>query len=145
MIYSLQSFGGWEDSHHQCEEDADMEDILIDGDKIRALRTKRRWTQKDLAMAAGVDQGLISRLENNDQRATRIDTLVAVARVLKVPTDDLFVPAEPVPVEPTDPQLDVMMRLVEDMTPDERESAEMFIRFVLSQRRHRKTLTRRAK
>jgi transcriptional regulator with XRE-family HTH domain len=127
------------------EEDASMEDILIDGDKIRALRNKKRWTQKDLAMAAGVDQGLVSRLENNDQRGTRIDTLVAVARALGVATDDLLVPAEPLPMEPTDPQMDVMMRLVEDMTPEERESAEMFVRFVIAQRRRRKTSRSRPK
>jgi transcriptional regulator with XRE-family HTH domain len=119
-----------------------MEDILIDGDKIRALRTKKRWTQKDLAMAAGVDQGLVSRLENNDQRGTRIDTLVAVGRALGVATDALLVPAEPVPMEPTDPQMDVMMYLVEDMTPEERQSAELFIRFVIGQRRHKKTKPR---
>ncbi len=121
-----------------------MEDILIDGEKIRALRTKRRWSQRDLSLAAGVDQGVISRLENNIQADTRIDRLVAIARTLGVPTDDLFVPAEPVPVQPSDPQIDVMMRLVEDMTPEERQSAEMFIRFVLSQRR-RKKLPHRAK
>lgn len=114
-----------------------MQDTLIDGEKIRALRKKRRWTQKDLAGASGVDQGLISRLENNNQGATRIDTFVAVARALGVATDDLFVPEQPKPVEPTDPQIDVMMRMVEDMTPEERRSAEMFMRFVMSQRKRR--------
>jgi transcriptional regulator with XRE-family HTH domain len=115
-----------------------MEEILIDGEKIRALRHKRRWTQKELAQVSGVDQSIISNLENNHKEGTRIETMVALARALGVATDDLFVPGEPMTVEPTDPQLDVMMRLVEDMTPEERQSAEMFIRFVLSQRkRHR--------
>ena len=116
-----------------------MEDILIDGEKIRALRNKKRWTQKQLALVSGTDQGLISKLELNDQRGTRIDTLVAVARALGVATDDLLVPADPVPMEPTDPQMDVMMRLVEDMTAEERQSAEMFIRFVIGQRRRKKS------
>jgi transcriptional regulator with XRE-family HTH domain len=112
-----------------------MEDILIDGEKIRALRNKRRWTQKELAMVSGVDQSIISDLENNKKAGTRIETLVALARALSVATDGLFVPVDPVPVEPTDPQIDVMMRLVEDMLPDERQSAEIFIRFVLAQRK----------
>ncbi len=123
-----------------------MQDILIDGEKIRALRKKRRWSQKDLADASGVsDQGLISRLENNNQGATRIDTFVAVARALGVATDDLFVPEEPLPVEPTDPQIDVMMRLVEDMTPEERQSAEMFMRFVVSRRKRRRSSSARGR
>lgn len=116
-----------------------MQDILIDGAKIRALRKKRHWSQKVLANASvGGDQGLISRLENNHQGATRIDTFVAVARALGVATDDLLVPEEPKPIEPTDPQIDVMMRLVEDMTPEERRSAELFIRFVVYQRKRRR-------
>ena len=110
-----------------------MEDILIDGEKIRSLRNKRRWTQKQLAMASGVDQSIISSLETNAKPGTRIETLVALARALGVATDDLLVPVEPIPVEPTDPKLDVMMRLVEDMTDEEKASVEMFIRFVWSQ------------
>ena len=120
-----------------------MEDILIDGAKIRSLRNKRRWTQKELAMASGVDQGIISHLENNSKAGTRIETLVALARAFGVATDDLFVPVEPVPVEPTDPQIDVMMALVEDMTTEERQSAEMFIRFVLAQRKLQSKRARR--
>jgi transcriptional regulator with XRE-family HTH domain len=110
-----------------------MEDILIDGEKIRSLRNKRRWTQKQLALTSGVDQSIISNLENNAKPGTRIETLVALARALSVATDDLLVPAEPIPVEPTDPNLDVMMRLVEDMTDEERHSVEKFIRYVWSE------------
>ena len=120
-----------------------MEDILIDGEKIRSLRNKLRWTQKELAMVSGVDQGIISHLENNSKAGTRIETLVALARAFGVATDDLFVPVEPVPVEPTDPKIDVMMHLVEDMTDEERQSAEMFIRFVLAQRKRQSKRTRR--
>lgn len=120
-----------------------MEDILIDGAKIRALRNKRRWTQKQLAMVSGVDQSIISHLENNAKAGTRIETLVALARSFGVATDDLFVPVDPIPVEPTDPKLDVMMRLVEDMTDEERQSAEMFIRFVLAQRKKQRHARRK--
>lgn len=120
-----------------------MEDILIDGAKIRALRNKRRWTQKQLAMASGVDQSIISHLENNAKPGTRIETLVALARAFGVATDDLLVPVDPIPVEPTDPKLDVAMRLVEDMTDEEWQSAEMFIRFVLAQRKKQKHARRK--
>ena len=120
-----------------------MEDILIDGAKIRALRNKRRWTQKQLAMVAGVDQSIFSHLENNAKPGTRIVTLVALARAFGVATDDLFVPVDPLPIEPTDPKLDVAMRLVENMTDEEWQSAEMFIRFVLAQRKKQKSVKRK--
>jgi transcriptional regulator with XRE-family HTH domain len=113
-----------------------MEDILIDGAKIRRLRKNKGWSQFDLARVSWVDQGTISQLETNRKNNLRADTLVRLARALGVALDELFVPADPSVVEPTDPQLDVMMRLVTNMTPEERASAEMFIRFVLAQRRH---------
>ena len=114
-----------------------MEDILIDGAKIRQLRKNKGWSQMDLARIAWVDQGTISQLENNTKLGIRMDTLVRLARYLGVPTDDLLVPADGIPVETADPQLDVMTRLVRDMTAEERQSAEMFIRFVLAQRRRK--------
>lgn len=111
-----------------------MDEILLDGDKIRKLRQVRRWSQSDLARISGVDQGTISRLENNAQEKTRIETLVALARTFKVATDDLFVAAGPLDLEQTDPQLDVMLRLFDDMDAEERTSVEMFARFVIAQR-----------
>ncbi len=112
-----------------------MDEILLDGDKIRRLRQARRWSQSDLARISGVDQGTISRLENNAQEKTRIETLVALARTFKVATDDLFIASGPLEIEPSDPQLDVMLRLFENMDEEERNSLEMFARFVIAQRR----------
>ena len=120
-----------------------MEEIRIDGTKIRALRNKRRWTQKQLAMESGVDQSIISNLENNAKPSARIDTMVALGRAFCVATDDLFVPAKPIPVKPTDPQLDSIMRLIEDLTPEEMQSATMFVRFVLAQRKKVKSAKRK--
>ena len=120
-----------------------MEGIRIDGTKIRALRNKRRWTQKQLAMGSGVDQSIISNLENNAKPSARIDTMVALGRAFGVATDDLFVPAKPIPVKPTDPELDMIMRLIEDLTPEEQQCAMMFLRFVLTQRKKGKHAERR--
>jgi transcriptional regulator with XRE-family HTH domain len=120
-----------------------MEDILIDGEKIRSLRNKRRWTQKQLALVSGVDQSIISHLENNTKPGARIETLAALARAFRVAMDDLLVPVDPLPIEPTDPKLDVAMRLVENMTDEEWQSAEMFIRFVLAQRKKQKSAKRK--
>jgi transcriptional regulator with XRE-family HTH domain len=115
-----------------------MEDILIDGAKMRQFRKNKGWSQFGLARVALVDQGTISALERNARAGLRLNTLVRLARALGVSTDDLIVPSDGVPVEPSDPQLNVMMHLVVDMTTEERKSAEEFIRFVLAQRRRLK-------
>jgi len=112
-----------------------MEDVFIDGAAIRRLRKNKGWSQMDLARIAWVDQGTISALERNAKGGLRSDTLVRLARTLGVSTDDLLVPPDGTPVESSEPQLDVMMRLVRDLTDEERQSAEMFIRFVMAQRR----------
>jgi transcriptional regulator with XRE-family HTH domain len=119
-----------------------MDEILLDGDKIRRLRQARRWSQADLARASGVDQGTISRLENNIQEKTRIETLVALARTFGVTADDLFLSSTAAAVDPLNPQLNVMTRLFEDMTEEERDSLEMFARFILAQRGKRWRLER---
>ena len=111
-----------------------MEKIEIDGTRIRLLRNRRRWTQKELAIRSGVNQSLISSLENKAKPGVRIATLAKLARALGVATDDLLVSAESLPVKATDPKLNLIRRLVEDMTPEERQSATMFVRFVLAQR-----------
>jgi transcriptional regulator with XRE-family HTH domain len=116
-----------------------MDEVLIDGEQIRRCRKNKGWSQMDLARYAWVDQGTISALERNTRLGIRLDTLVRLARSLGVKTDELLVPPDGAPVQVDDPKLDVMARLVHDLTTEERESAEMFIRFVLAQRR-RKTL-----
>ena len=51
-----------------------MEDILIDGAKIRRLRKNKGWSQFDLARVSWVDQGTISQLETNRKNNLRADT-----------------------------------------------------------------------
>ena len=111
-----------------------MEQIKIDGARIRTLRNQRRWTQKELAIRSGVNESLISSLENKAKPGVRIASLVKLARALGVATDDLLV-SELIPIKPADPQLDLIRRLVEVMTPGEQQSATMFLRFVLAQRK----------
>ncbi len=114
-----------------------MEDVFVDGAAIRRLRKNKGWSQMDLARIAWIDQGTISALERNAKGGLNLVTLVRLARTLGVSTDDLLVPPDGTPVESSEPQLDVMMRLVRDLTDEERQSAEMFIRFVIAQRRRR--------
>lgn len=55
---------------------------VVHRDRLIALRKARGWTQEDLAKAAGVSQGTISRLERGEIRAAWSDTLPKIAEVL---------------------------------------------------------------
>jgi transcriptional regulator with XRE-family HTH domain len=57
--------------------------------KIRQMRLDRNMTQQDLAVAAGLTKGYISRIENADS-APPVGTLIALAQAMKVQFNDFF-------------------------------------------------------
>lgn len=57
--------------------------------KIKALRAKRRMSQREVAVATGLDQTYISALERSDT-LPRLDTLADLARALRCSIDDLI-------------------------------------------------------
>lgn len=62
--------------------------ILI-GQRIVALRTKKGWSQSDLARAAGKDRQAIEKLENGKVNAT-IYSLSEIAKALEVSLSTLL-------------------------------------------------------
>ncbi|MEB2353343.1 MAG: helix-turn-helix transcriptional regulator [Burkholderiaceae bacterium] len=59
--------------------------------QIRALRTQRGWTQKDLAARLGTTQGAISRLEDPSYGRPSIKTLLDVGAAFDVALQVRFV------------------------------------------------------
>jgi transcriptional regulator with XRE-family HTH domain len=57
--------------------------------KLKEMRLRRGFTQRQLAMAAGTDQTYISTLECRDDVAARVDTLARIAGALDCLIDDL--------------------------------------------------------
>ncbi len=57
--------------------------------KIRQMRLDRHMTQQDLADAAGLTKGYISRLENAES-APPVGTLIALAQAMDVQFNDFF-------------------------------------------------------
>jgi transcriptional regulator with XRE-family HTH domain len=62
------------------------------GAQVRALRTTLGLTQDELAEAASVPQGNISRLERGDVRDVFVSTLLDLAKALKVDAMTLLQP-----------------------------------------------------
>lgn len=59
------------------------------GKRLAALRKKRKMTQRDVALKAGVDLATVSRLERG-MGDTTVSTIVATARALGVRVVDFF-------------------------------------------------------
>ncbi len=119
-----------------------LDEVKIDGAKIKALREARGWTQRDLWQKSGVDQAVISALESNQKGDIFYRTIRMLAHTLGVRTDDLLASPESMKVEPTDPQINVAMKLVNDMTAEERDAALTYMNFVMAHRRHASNLSK---
>ena len=57
--------------------------------KLKELRTRRRLSQRQLALLTGLHPSTISRLEVGNRRG-RIETFIKLAKALKVPLEDLI-------------------------------------------------------
>jgi transcriptional regulator with XRE-family HTH domain len=60
-----------------------MDDVRI-GNLVRLVRQQRRWRQEDLAIAAHVSQGCVSKLERGQLAHLRVETIRSIARALEM-------------------------------------------------------------
>ena len=63
--------------------------MVLLGKKIKELRTKYKYTQKDLAILVGVTKSTIAAYEN-DTRLPSYDVLIKMANVFRVTIDSLL-------------------------------------------------------
>jgi transcriptional regulator with XRE-family HTH domain len=60
-----------------------MDDVRI-GNAARLIRQRRGWRQQDLAQAADVAQGCVSKLERGQLAHLRVETIRSIARALEM-------------------------------------------------------------
>ena len=60
------------------------------GNRIRALRIARRYTQERLSEAADIDYKYMQRIEGKNPPALKIDTIEKIATALKVEPAELL-------------------------------------------------------
>ncbi|MBX9392296.1 helix-turn-helix domain-containing protein [Streptomyces sp. TRM72054] len=74
---------------HQPEDDAWLNDhARVLGDRIRTERSRRKLTQEQLHLNAGISRDVLQRIEAGRHNPTFF-TLLRIARVLDVPLADL--------------------------------------------------------
>lgn len=62
------------------------------GDRVRALRNERRWTQEHLVDRTGLDRAYLSEIENG-RRNPSLTTIARLATAFGVEITDLFTPS----------------------------------------------------
>lgn len=60
------------------------------GKKIKEFRKEKKWSQQKLAEKAGVAYNVITRLEQGLSKEPTIQTVMKIARSLKIGVDDLL-------------------------------------------------------
>ena len=60
------------------------------GNKVRELRKKLGYNQRQLAEATGISQGYISQVETEDLNVTSIKSIMKLAKGLEVEPDELI-------------------------------------------------------
>ena len=65
----------------------------IDAHLLHDQRESKGWSQRKLADVAGVDNTLISRLERNLQDDVGVKSVLALAKALELPVEDLLSPS----------------------------------------------------
>src|SRR3954452_15443456 len=66
----------------------DLKPVLLrEGRKVRAARTRRRWSQAELGRRAGLAQTTLSKLERGDGGTLSLESWQQVALVLALPLD----------------------------------------------------------
>jgi transcriptional regulator with XRE-family HTH domain len=85
--------------------------------RIRGLRKQKRWTQEELADAAGVSVTTIKKAENPGSGSVTTGTLHAIATALEVTTTELYTDRAPDPMLSAEPDHQALARLRAAISP----------------------------
>lgn len=68
----------------------DKDDGMTPGQRIVAMRTERKWNQKELAVRSGIDPSQLSRIESGRTEKISSDLLIRLAETLEVSADEIL-------------------------------------------------------
>src|SRR5262245_5325820 len=68
------------------------------GNKLAELRTRKRWTQRELANRSNLSQGLIESLEEGRRTNPKLTTCRKLSHALAISMDELLGDYDPCPV-----------------------------------------------
>lgn len=104
-----------------------MFDYNIIGERIKFYRHEMALTQIELAKKSGLSQGEIWKLENNKIEDVSLHTLNKVATGLNVPVDYLFINYELEKDDPSNSQIDIIMKKINTLSNENKKKLIKFL------------------
>ena len=109
------------------------------GEKIKAIRTKKELSQKEVAITMDIDRAQYSRIEN-DKVEPNLATLKRVASALGTNLAELFSPNQPLDVDSFDKDLVEKVQLIDSLEEGDKKIIFSIIDLAVSRKRLKDTL-----
>ena len=109
-------------------------------EKIKAIRTAKKLSQKEVAVSIGIDQAQYSRIESAKVEPT-LSSLEKIAQALNVPMADFFSQEELKDVHSYDKSLLEKLHLIDQLEEQEKKTIFSIIDIALSKKRLKDTLS----
>jgi len=93
---------------------------MILSEKIKAIRTHKKLSQKEVALSVGIDRGQYSRFETGKVEPS-LPTLRKIATALDIKISDLFSEEKPLDINSFDEPLIERLRLIDALEAPQKE------------------------
>ena len=112
---------------------------------LQQERDKRGMSQSELARTCGLHRAVVNKIENLHSSPTP-ETLLAIARGLKLPPEVVFRKAGLLPPRPeTNPIIEALLAIVDTLPPEEQQEILEYAQYQLEKAERRKKGWRPAK
>lgn len=110
------------------------------GEKIKAIRTGKNLSQKEIALSVGLDRGQYSRIENGKVEPT-LSSLEKIAKALNIKVNELFSDDNNYDIDTFDKSLVEKVKLIDQLEENQKKSIYTFIDLAIANKKLRDTLS----
>jgi transcriptional regulator with XRE-family HTH domain len=114
--------------------------ILNIGENIKAFRSIKKLSQKEVALTIGIDQAQYSRIESGKVEPT-VSSLKKIADALGISVGDLFSDDKPVDINSFDADLIERLKLMTELDKDDLKSLCHIIDIAVNKKRLKDSLS----
>ena len=107
------------------------------GEKIKALRKKRGWSQTDLGERTGIKPQNISKYEKN-KTIPRESTLQVFAEVFEMPVAEFTQLSAPMDIPDLDPEIAEYMRAIPTLDEEDQAAVKRLLKALVTAKRAKK-------
>ena len=110
------------------------------GEKIKALRKKRGWSQAELGERVGIKPQNISKYEKN-KTLPRESTLQVFAEVFQMPLSEFTQVAAPIDIPDLDPEIAEYMRAIPTLDEEDQDAIKRLLKALVTAKKAQSLFT----